>query len=413
MVGIAAVASQEDTEKILSKNPSIQIIHISTSHTGGAGLAARRLNAALGDYGYSSLFMACANESFIPTSNEVAIKRTLTQRLKGALLVRVQRTISSETYFTLGSIGAVKASNLKGYSQNDSVMHIHNWFNLADLVLFRKLLLQGWRVVFTLHDMRLLTGGCHYSLNCHNYLKGCDSCPFLPSLLRCIPPKNFADFRELLLKFSDQIELICPSVWLHKLAIESQILPKESIHFIPNVHEWKNSNIQRAIVTQRRNPQCIDIGVGSMDVTSPLKGGDLLSKIIKIASDKRLQINFVFLNDYDFRGESQENFWRNIDYLLVTSRADNSPNVIHEAKLRQVPVIATKVGGITELLNPKIDIPLEVDDLTPDDFIEMLEALRLNLTLLRPRSVDSHYLEYVEGALQKTINVYEDLLIKT
>ena len=397
-------------EKILSK---IQIIHISTSHTGGAGLAARRLNAALREDGYSSLFMACANESFVPKSNEIAVQRTLTQRLKGALLVRVQRRISSKTYFTLGSIGAVKASTLRGYSRNDSVMHIHNWFNLADLILFRKLLLQGWKLVFTMHDMRLLTGGCHYSLNCHNYLKGCHSCPFLPSLLKGIPPKNLADFRELLLQFSDQIELICPSVWLQTLAIESQILPKESIHFIPNVHNWQIPSIHRAIVTQRRNPHCIDIGVASMDVTSPLKGGDFLPEIIKIASDRKLQINIVFLSDYDSRGESQENFWKNIDYLLVASRADNSPNVIHEAKLRQVPVIATKVGGITELLNPKIDIPLDVDDLMPHDFIEMLEALRLNLTSSRPRSIDLHYFEYVEGALQKTINVYENLLFKT
>ncbi len=406
-------ASCGDLEKILSRIPPIQIIHISTSHTGGAGIAARRLNAALNESGCSSLFMACANDSFAPTSNEISIQRTIIQRLKGALLVRVQHAISSKTYFTLGSIGAVKASALKGYSRNDSVMHIHNWFNLADLVLFRKLLFQGWKLVFTLHDMRLLTGGCHYSLNCHNYVKGCGSCPFLPGLLRGIPPKNLADFRELLLQFSEQIELICPSLWLHALAIESQILPKERIHFIPNVHNWQTPSIRQPIVTQRRNPHCIDIGVASLDVTSPLKGGDFLSEIIKIASLRKLQINFVFLSDYDSRGESQENFWKNIDYLLVASRADNSPNVIHEAKLRQVPVIATKVGGITELLNPRIDIQLEVDDHIPHEFIEMLEALRLNLTSSRPRSVDLNYLAYVEGALQKTINVYKNLLIKT
>jgi len=412
-LGDTLAASRGDTEEILSKIPPIQIIHISTSHTGGAGIAARRLNAALGEAGCSSLFMACVHESFTPKHNEIAIKRTLKQRVKGALLVRVQRAISSKTYFTLGSVGAIEASTLKGYSRTSSVIHIHNWFNLADLNLFRELLSQGFRLVFTLHDMRILTGGCHYSLNCHNFLKNCESCPFLPNLLRVIPPKNLANFRELLMHFSAQIQLICPSVWIQRLAIESQILPEESIHFIPNVHNWQNPSIPDTIVIQRNDPHCIDIGVASLDIASPLKGGDFLSEIIEIASIRKLQIRFVFLSDYDFRGESHEGFWENIDYLMVTSRADNSPNVIHEAKLRQVPVIATKVGGISELLNPKIDIPVDADALMPDEFIKMLETLRLNLTLSRPRNVDLHYFDYVKDALQKTINVYENLLSKT
>jgi hypothetical protein len=412
-LGDGLAASCRDLEENLSKILPIQIIHISTSHTGGAGIAARRLSGALGDAGYASHFMACANQSFIPNYNEVAIQRTLEQRLKGALLARVHRTISSKTYFTLGSIGAIEPSTLKGYSRDNSVIHVHNWFNLADIILFRKLLSKGFRLVFTLHDMRLLTGGCHYSLNCNNYLQSCGSCPFLPSLLRGTPPKNLANFRELLTQFSAQVALICPSVWLQKLAVESQILPKESIHFIPNVHNWQNQNVSDATIIQRDNPQCIDIGVASLDVTSPLKGGDFLRQVIKIASARKSQVKFVYLRDYDSRGESQEAFWENIDYLMVTSRADNSPNVIHEAKLRQVPVIATRVGGITELLNPKHDIPLDIDDLTPGEFIEMLEVLRLNLTSSRPRSIDLQYLDYVEGALQKTIAVYENLLIKS
>ena len=396
----------------MSGIPPIQIVHISTSHTGGAGIAARRLNAALNEDGWASLFMACANDSFTPNLNEIAIQRTLGQRLQGALLAGVQRAISSTTYFTLGSVGAIKASALSRYSQSNSVIHVHNWFNLADIKLFRELLSKGFRIVFTLHDMRLLTGGCHYSLNCNNFLNNCDSCPFLPSLLRGIPPKNHKVFRELLMEYSNKIQLICPSDWLQTLAIESQILPKENIHFIPNVHSRQYSGIREAILIQRKQPTYIEIGVASLDKSSPLKGGDFLSQIMSIASVNKLQIKFVFLSDYDSRGESQEAFWENIDYLMVTSRADNSPNVIHEAKLRQVPVIGTRVGGITELLNPIIDIPINVDDLMPFEFIEMLEQLRLNLTPARSRSLDLHYETYVEGALKKTIEVYKELLVR-
>ncbi len=399
--------------EILERNPPIQIFHFSTSHTGGAGIAARRLNAALIDEGYSSLFMACANDSFHPKPNEIEIKRTVRQRLKGALLVRVQRAISSKTYFTQGSMGAIKTSALSRYSPSNSVVHVHNWFNLADITLFKELLSQGYKMVFTLHDMRLLTGGCHYSLECRNYLKNCASCPFLPKILRSIPTRNHADFRELLKKHSTQIQLICPSLWLQDLAIESQILPQENIHFIPNVHNWKGSNTCNVSLIERNSYRSLEIGVASLDKSSPLKGGAFLSDIFRIATDRLLPIRFIFLSDYDARGESQEIFWQNIDYLMVTSLADNSPNVIHEAKLRQVPVIATKVGGITELLNPKIDIALDMVDLVPDEFIEKLETLRSRMTTSRPRSLDLSYFDYVNGALQKTISVYENLLANT
>ena len=390
----------------------IQIIHLSTSHTGGAGIAARRLNTSLNQNGYSSVFLSCANESFSPADNEIAFRRTFIKRLTGAILVRVQRALSSKTYFTLGSVGAVQIVDLREYSPENSVIHVHNWFNLADLNLFRSLLSNGYRLAFTLHDMRVLTGGCHYSLNCRNYLRSCDSCPFLPKILRGIPPRNLVNFRNLITEFSSQIELICPSVWLQSIAINSQILPKERIHFISNVHDSHNLSFQKEGLLHPKDNNFIDIGIASLDTSSPLKGGDLVSEIINAASLRELPINFVFLSDYDSRGESQENFWANIDYLFVPSRADNSPNVVHEAKLRQIPVIASTVGGITELLNQKIDTLLDINNFNVDDFIEFLESLRLNLDSMRPRTLDLNYLDYVKDALQKTISVYEDLLLK-
>lgn len=396
----------------MTRTLPIQIIHLSTSHTGGAGIAARRLNASLNQNGYSSIFLSCANESFSPADNEIAIRRTFIKRLMGAILVRVQRALSSETYFTLGSIGAVQVADLRAYSPENSVIHVHNWFNLADLNLFKSLLSNGYRLVFTLHDMRVLTGGCHYSLSCRNYLRSCDSCPFLPKILRGIPPRNLVNFRNLILQFSSHIELICPSGWLQSIAINSQILPRERIHFIPNVHESQNLGFPKEGLIHSKDNNFIDIGIASLDTNSQLKGGDLVSEIVSAASLRKLPINFVFLSDFDSRGESQENFWANIDYLFVPSRADNSPNVIHEAKLRQIPVIASSVGGITELLNQKIDTFLDIKNFNIDDFIEFLETLRLNLDSTRSRSLDLNYLDYVKDALQKTVSVYENLMPK-
>ena len=64
----------------------------------------------------------------------------------------------------------VVEKNLKKFgAPHETIFHIHNWFNLINLMELRKLLDLGYGVVFTLHDQRLFTGGCHYSLNCSKF----------------------------------------------------------------------------------------------------------------------------------------------------------------------------------------------------------------------------------------------------
>jgi glycosyltransferase involved in cell wall biosynthesis len=44
------------------------------------------------------------------------------------------------------------------------------------------------------------------------------------------------------------------------------------------------------------------------------------------------------------------NFWKNVDVLIVPSITENFPTVIAEAAYRAIPVIATNVGGIPEMI---------------------------------------------------------------
>ena len=46
-------------------------------------------------------------------------------------------------------------------------------------------------------------------------------------------------------------------------------------------------------------------------------------------------------------------FMRGSDLLLVTSKSENFPNVVVEAQMLRLPVLATSVGGIPELIKDK------------------------------------------------------------
>ena len=58
-------------------NENFSIIHLSTGHDGGAGLAARRLNGALVNAGCNSQFMALKNKGYVPQINENSLGRNL------------------------------------------------------------------------------------------------------------------------------------------------------------------------------------------------------------------------------------------------------------------------------------------------------------------------------------------------
>jgi glycosyltransferase involved in cell wall biosynthesis len=113
------------------------------------------------------------------------------------------------------------------------------------------------------------------------------------------------------------------------------------------------------------------------------------------------------LSDFD----NQKDFWQSIDVLLVPSRADNSPNVIHEAKLWGVPVISSSVGGIPEILNDKFDgiiDPWNVNTSAIKTEIRRVFDVSKNLNL-RSEVSERHRI-ILDSSLHSHVQFYEELL---
>jgi glycosyltransferase involved in cell wall biosynthesis len=390
----------------MQERQRFQVFHFSTASVGGAGIAARRLSGALNSESCDSVFVSLANSSFNPGKNEIAVSRSPLNRVYGAFFSRMQSRLSTRTYFTLGSSAAISQRQLNKLIPSGAIVHIHNWFNLLSVKNIQKLLAKGHQVVFTMHDMRLLTGGCHYSLECSGYLKDCSRCPLLPSGLSWLPSRNLRQMRHLFSQYPEQVLFIAPSKWLQNCSISAGVLPPERIVFVPNFH-FEGDTLNRTIERiSRTGSELLKIGVASLNVNSPLKGGDLIREI-KANLNGRVQ--FVLLSDTEDAGLGHEEFWRQIDYLLVISRADNSPNVIHEAKFHHVPVIGSQIGGITELLNPAIDIVISQNDMTTSYIENILLSLGTDLKGLRPRSFDANYKNYISDPVSEIKQLYKTI----
>lgn len=383
----------------------MKILQLSTGHLGGAGLAARRLNDALVQAGIDSTFVALDSRSFLPTANEISVARSLSKKLTGGLLASAQRHFSGKTLFSPYSISSISIKDLMSFGKpSETILHIHNFQNLVSEKSIRNFSKAGYRIVLTLHDQRYFTGGCHYSFDCKQFQNGCNKCPLVSKMIRSIPKRKLQSnqVREIL---SERLAVIAPSSWLNSLADDSLILAKFKKYKIDNLlgPEWMSSvqNFKRI-----RNSGGI-VGVASMDPKAYVKGGDIVQDMV--ASSHSVPIEFIFLRDIP-EERRVEDFWSRIDCLLVASRADNSPNVIHEAKSLGIPIIASNVGGIPEILDDH-DVCMSLEKMNIKSVLLALDKFRSteNRTLFGIDNFD-RLIDHETKNLNKYINVYHDLL---
>jgi len=139
-----------------------------------------------------------------------------------------QRTPISNTYFSLGYPGC----DLSGHPlvKSADIIHLHWVSGFQSAFSIARLHALGKRLVWTLHDQRPFTGGCHFSAGCAGYRERCASCPQLKERPVRLPQANLADMRAILpLK---RLTVVAPSRWLADCARQSTLFRKARIETI-------------------------------------------------------------------------------------------------------------------------------------------------------------------------------------
>ncbi len=392
---------------------NVKIVHLSTSHTGGAGIAARRLNNLLRSKSVDSYFVTLNKVSYRPDLGEMIINRSILRKLFGGVVSKFNKSLAKKTYFSLGSISAISLQELKKFGDpRTTIFHIHNWFNLLSLRTIDKLFKEGYHLVFTLHDQRLFTGGCHYSLQCEGYISNCHKCPFLKSPINLVTRLNLRRLKKMIFRYQQQITIIAPSKWILNSAKSSNILSNSNIQQISNIHYGFNATSEPFSSLRIGIEKPIKFGIASMDKSSSIKGGDLVDQLARVITTDNLGVRILSLYDYFESKIDPLKFWGDIDYLLVLSRADNSPNVIHEAKINGVPVIGANVGGISELLSPEYDFLIEMNGLEVSQILKIIEEIFTYKKQSDPKLIKKNYSEFISGEFSKFLLVYESVNTK-
>ena len=383
-----------------------KVVQLSTSYKGGAALASRRLNKSLNRIGVDSEFVSISKTEFVLEPHESDIERRPIETIFGYTFSVFSKFISKKTPFSLFGTNLIKiGQDTKLKLNGNTIIHVHNWFNLISHLQVINLALANIPVVVTLHDQRFFTGGCHNSYECEEFMNSCKNCPKLPKIFKTIPNFNHQKLSEFLNTKVDNLKFIAPSKWMLAQAKKSTLLKNQDVRFIPNtLGDFSSTPINKKINTSDK----LKVGIASVDKNAYLKGGDILKEIQSKIENCKLNIELIFLSDV-LKQQDMNAFWGNLDILLVPSRAENSPNVIHEAKSLGIPILASDVGGISELLHPDYDHLISLKDLNAEYILQQLLGIKPDISEKNRAEIKKRFSNYSQNSVSQHIELYQEV----
>lgn len=344
----------------------MKIVHINLSNLGGgAAIAAMRHSEALQLAGYDSLLISMKGETL---EKSVVLGQGRLLRYASAIVFHIIRRIKLPGIsWSLLLFGKAVHKHKDVREADVIVLHyINDFLNYRTL---RKVLSSGKRVIWFMHDMWPMTGGCHYSLDCNGYTKECANCSQLTHC-KWMAKWQLKAKKNVLSK--KMIYAVSPSQWLANCLHQSSLFRNYPIFVCPNVI---NTEVFRPVDKRNskkqlnldENKKYILFGAATMQslykgmtyvyetlVKLPLEYEFLvLGKINKEELPISIQ-NRTHIMGYVDNDEQKRIIYSAADMFLITSIAENYPNMVIESMACGTPVVGFKTGGIVEQIEDRI-----------------------------------------------------------
>src|SRR3954465_8401478 len=158
----------------------MQVVHLATfDRSGGAARSAYRLHQGLQQIGVDSLMHVREKASTDAAVHSWPLNLRGWRRKRVRWLekwyVRKNRTPLSNTYFSLDRPLSLHERLIRAAAAAD-IIHLHWVSEFLRAESIQRLLQLGKPVVWTLHDQRPFTGGCHFTAGCLGFTSDCATC---------------------------------------------------------------------------------------------------------------------------------------------------------------------------------------------------------------------------------------------
>ena len=352
---------------------AVKVVHLAASvGAGGAAAGLLNLHKGLCQIGLDSSILAGNGET--AGAQDVRIIRNPFDGLNRLVyyeLINRNRTPLSNTLFSFDA-GGIFLNSEREVLEAD-VIHLHWVANFLTTSSLSALASLGKPVLWTLHDMRPFTGGCHYSAGCKGFRQECQSCPQLQPALHRFPARAHIGQTDVVRLL--QPVFVAPSRWLANECISSSVASSCHVEVIPYGIDAKAFAPMPQQEARRRlglDPEALYIMLGAHSLAEQRKGGLLAQQALRELAQQAPSAESVSTGQWRVVSCGAEAFpldapWRAehlgflseqdmailyaaCDVLLFTSQEDNLPNMILEAMACGLPVVAYRVGGVPELV---------------------------------------------------------------
>lgn len=256
--------------------------------------------------------------------------------------------------------------------QKAQIIHLHNTHGYYMSFLAMEKVFSSKKVIWTLHDDYMITGHCSFSMTCNKWIEGCKACPDLtiyPSLDFDSTKINQIQKKHLFQKI--QPFIVTPSKWLE----ERIRLKYPFLKNVTTIYNGVNTELFYPIKDRisLRNKYEISIEkkvflfVAELSTNNPFKGGEIIRTILEnelpenwlliTVGDKNVisindkHLSFPYINSDSFLNE----LYNLADIMIYPTKADNLPLVVIESMSCGVPVIASNIGGVNEIISDEED----------------------------------------------------------
>ena len=364
----------------------MKVVHVSTTDFGGAYKAAERISASMASVGVDSTVLVRTKTKGDTIAIEVVntpLKRIISKTKNvGNLLLSKGEVISD--YF-----GTDISKN--SYVQDADVVFLH-WVNsFVSYHNVEQLIKSGKKIIWVMHDMWLVTGGCHYAFGCHKYENVCEDCPMIRGKReKGVSYRNYMSKRAMLRHSS--LKLVGPSRWLVGCAKKSKITngmgtfciynPIDTNIYYPRgnrseLREKFNIPIDRRVIlfgamkaekNSTKGLQYLKTAIHNLSPTEYV--AVVFGNTEKIESDYTgvLTLEMGMIQDEQTLAE----IYNCADVFVAPSIQEAFGYTVNEALSCGTPVVGFSVGGISEQIEHKRNGYLA----RPQDSLDLAEGIR-------------------------------------